>query len=77
MLFADFTSAVVLISFGAVLGKTSPVQLIIMAFFEVICALINEHIGGHYFGVIAVPYGRCHGVIFPPCLNFRKNAPGR
>ncbi|XP_056462537.1 ammonium transporter Rh type B [Gadus morhua] len=32
---AEFACAVVLISFGAVLGKTSPVQLLVMAFLEV------------------------------------------
>ncbi|XP_022107423.1 ammonium transporter Rh type B-like isoform X2 [Acanthaster planci] len=54
MLTADFTSAVVLISFGAVLGKTSPVQLIVMAFFEVVLALVNEHIGLEIFGTVDV-----------------------
>ena len=51
MLLADFTSAIVLISFGAVLGKTSPTQLLIMAFFEVILAVVNEYIGLTIFGV--------------------------
>ncbi|XP_036388561.1 ammonium transporter Rh type A-like [Megalops cyprinoides] len=35
LLSAEFACAVVLISFGAVLGKTSPVQLLIMALLEV------------------------------------------
>ncbi len=54
MLMADFTSAVVLISFGAVLGKTSPIQLLIMGFFEVIFALLNEYIGVTLFGAVDV-----------------------
>ncbi|XP_071806133.1 ammonium transporter Rh type B-A-like isoform X1 [Asterias amurensis] len=54
MLLADFTSAIVLISFGAVLGKTSPTQLLIMAFFEVILAVVNEYIGLTIFGAVDV-----------------------
>jgi ammonium transporter Rh len=49
---ADFCAAAVLISFGAVLGKVSLSQLIIMATFEVIIQSVNEHIGLHFFKVI-------------------------
>jgi ammonium transporter Rh len=45
MLTADFAAATVLISFGAVLGKTSPLQLLIMAVIEVVLSQVNEHIG--------------------------------
>ncbi|XP_052804715.1 ammonium transporter Rh type B-like isoform X1 [Mya arenaria] len=41
MVTADFASATVLISFGAVLGKTTPLQLLIMGLIEVILAQIN------------------------------------
>ncbi|XP_062922159.1 ammonium transporter Rh type C-like 2 [Mobula hypostoma] len=41
---ADFCAASVLISFGAVLGKVSPVQLLIMALFEVTLYAVNEYI---------------------------------
>ncbi|XP_053561209.1 ammonium transporter Rh type B [Bombina bombina] len=44
MINADFCTGAVLISFGAVLGKTSPVQLIIMTLFEVTLFGINEFI---------------------------------
>uniref|UniRef100_A0A8C6WF13 Rh family, B glycoprotein (gene/pseudogene) n=1 Tax=Neogobius melanostomus TaxID=47308 RepID=A0A8C6WF13_9GOBI len=44
MINADFCTGSVLISFGAVLGKTSPVQLLIMALFEVTLFAINEFI---------------------------------
>lgn len=44
MINADFCTGSVLISFGAVLGKTSPVQLLIMAVFEVTLFAINEFI---------------------------------
>ena len=36
MLEADFTTGAILISFGAVLGVASPVQLLLMILFEVI-----------------------------------------
>ncbi|KAL3885819.1 hypothetical protein ACJMK2_025855 [Sinanodonta woodiana] len=44
MLAADFASATCLISFGAVLGKTSPLQLLIMALIEVALAQTNKYI---------------------------------
>ncbi|XP_053350962.1 ammonium transporter Rh type B [Clarias gariepinus] len=44
MINADFCTGSVLISFGAVLGKTSPVQLLTMAIFEVTMFAINEYI---------------------------------
>lgn len=42
---ADFVAAAVLISFGAVLGKTNPTQLIIMALIEVALQSANEFLG--------------------------------
>lgn len=39
---ADFAAGAVLISFGAVLGKTTPTQLLWMSFFEVILFAVNE-----------------------------------
>ncbi|XP_041836713.1 rh50-like protein [Melanotaenia boesemani] len=42
LLNAEFACAVVLISFGAVLGKTSPVQLLIMALLEITVFSITE-----------------------------------
>lgn len=45
MLSADFAAATVLISFGAVLGKTSPLQLMVMGLIEVVLSQINEYIG--------------------------------
>ncbi|CAL8317895.1 unnamed protein product [Merluccius merluccius] len=44
MINADFSTATVLISFGAVLGKTSPVQLLIMTVLEIGIFAINEHL---------------------------------
>jgi ammonium transporter Rh len=51
LLVADFCSAAVLISFGAVLGKTSPIQLLIMATIEVVVQSVNEYIGLTYLKV--------------------------
>nr|DBA25673.1 TPA: hypothetical protein GDO54_010037 [Pyxicephalus adspersus] len=44
MINADFSTATVLISFGAVLGKTSPVQMLIMAVLEIFIFACNEHL---------------------------------
>ncbi|XP_038606792.1 ammonium transporter Rh type A [Tachyglossus aculeatus] len=41
---ADFSTASVLISFGAVLGKTSPVQMLVMAIMEITVFASNEHL---------------------------------
>ncbi|CAG5131855.1 unnamed protein product [Candidula unifasciata] len=45
MVTSDFAAATVLISFGALLGKTSPLQLLVMALIEVIVYAVNEYIG--------------------------------
>lgn len=42
---ADFVAAAILISFGAVLGKTNPTQLLVMAFIEVLLQSANEFLG--------------------------------
>ncbi|XP_069584444.1 ammonium transporter Rh type A [Ranitomeya imitator] len=44
MINADFSTATVLISFGAVLGKTSPLQMLIMAILEIAIFACNEHL---------------------------------
>jgi len=45
LLGADFATASVLISFGAVLGKTNSVQLMVMAVIEIVLFNVNEYIG--------------------------------
>lgn len=57
MINADFCTGSVLISFGAILGKTSPVQLLVMAIFEVTLFALNEFIlltilGVSFFGIL-------------------------
>ncbi|XP_006137089.2 ammonium transporter Rh type A [Pelodiscus sinensis] len=44
MINADFSTATVLISFGALLGKTSPVQMLIMTILEIAIFSCNEHL---------------------------------
>jgi ammonium transporter Rh len=49
MIAADFATVAVLISFGAVVGKTNPTQLIIMGFVEVLLQSSNQFLGIHRF----------------------------
>lgn len=49
---ANFSTAAVLISFGACLGKLSPLQLAVMGFWEIIICGANYQIGVHYFGAV-------------------------
>lgn len=44
MINADFCAGAVLISFGAILGKTGPVQLLLMALLEVVLFGLNEFV---------------------------------
>ncbi|XP_052255618.1 ammonium transporter Rh type B-like isoform X2 [Dreissena polymorpha] len=45
----DFAAATVLISFGAVLGKTTPLQLLVMTLIEIVVAQINQLICTRFF----------------------------
>jgi ammonium transporter Rh len=45
LLSADLATATLLISFGAVIGKTTPLQLIIMGLIETAIFTANEHLG--------------------------------
>ncbi|KAK2113827.1 hypothetical protein P7K49_008093 [Saguinus oedipus] len=49
MINADFSTATVLISFGAVLGKTSPIQMLIMTIIEIAFFAGNEYLVGEIF----------------------------
>ncbi|XP_050750888.1 ammonium transporter Rh type A [Gymnogyps californianus] len=44
MINADFSTATALISFGALLGKTSPVQMLILTILEITIFACNEHL---------------------------------
>lgn len=45
MIAADFTAVTVLVSLGAVLGRLSPSQYVIMLLIEVVLSTVNEFIG--------------------------------
>ena len=47
-------AAAVLISFGAVLGKVNPLQLLFMGLIETIFVVLNLHIGYHVLGIADV-----------------------
>ncbi|XP_004628366.1 ammonium transporter Rh type A [Octodon degus] len=49
MINADFSTATVLISFGAVLGKTSPIQMLIMTILEIAAFAANEFLVAEIF----------------------------
>ena len=49
MVNADFVAAAVLITMGALLGRVSHFQLIVIAVFEVIFYGVNETLNGHVF----------------------------
>ncbi|XP_006860678.1 PREDICTED: ammonium transporter Rh type A [Chrysochloris asiatica] len=49
MINADFSTATVLISFGAVLGKISPIQMLIMTIIEIAVFAGNEYLVGEIF----------------------------
>ncbi|XP_002915481.1 ammonium transporter Rh type A [Ailuropoda melanoleuca] len=49
MINADFSTATVLISFGAVLGKISPAQMLIMTIIEIAVFAGNEYVVGEIF----------------------------
>ena len=56
---ADFTACTVLISFGAVLGKTTPTQLLVLTLVEVVIAKVNEYIGIQVLQVRPAPVLSC------------------
>lgn len=78
---ADFAVATVLISFGAVLGRTSAAQLLWMAFFEIIIYSLNGHIFYNILkavdpgGSITIhTFGACWGLATSFVLGAPSNA---
>jgi ammonium transporter Rh len=53
LLCADFSAAAVLITFGGVLGRVNPAQLLFIAFIEIIAYSLNEHLSW-YVGAMDV-----------------------
>ncbi|XP_032906036.1 ammonium transporter Rh type C [Amblyraja radiata] len=82
---ADFCAASVLIAFGAVLGKVSPMQLMVMSVFEVTLYAVNEYIILNLLGardaggsMVIHMFGAYFGlavtrVLYRPQLDQRKN----
>eukprot|EP00164_Ancoracysta_twista_P001109 GFYU01001452.1.p1 GENE.GFYU01001452.1~~GFYU01001452.1.p1 ORF type:complete len:434 (+),score=142.35 GFYU01001452.1:132-1433(+) len=77
---ADFAAATCLISFGGVIGKISPPQLLLMAFFEVIFYQLHVYIGYQELEAVDVGgamfihmYGAYFGLAFS--WVFLKNNP--
>ncbi|XP_078097139.1 ammonium transporter Rh type C-like 2 [Mustelus asterias] len=82
---ADFCAASVLISFGGVLGKVSPVQLLIMSLFEVTLYAVNEFILLNVLGakdaggsMVIHVFGAYFGltitrILYRPNLDQKKN----
>ncbi|KAL8625333.1 hypothetical protein ACOMHN_044476 [Nucella lapillus] len=54
MLTADFATAAVLITMGALLGKVSPLQLVVIGLLEMVCFALNEWIGLTHLQVVDV-----------------------
>ncbi|MGH0157003.1 UNVERIFIED_CONTAM: hypothetical protein FKN15_040191 [Acipenser sinensis] len=81
LLNAEFACAVVLISFGAILGRTSPIQLLVMALLEVPIFAVTEWAILKYLkindagGSIVIHIFACYfglgvsTVLYRPCLN--------
>lgn len=56
LLGADIAAAAVLISMGAVLGRTSPIQLILMSIIEIAVFSANSYLGGTVFKASKIVY---------------------
>jgi len=48
----DFAAGAVLITYGAVLGKTNPLQMLLVATFEILFYAVNETIGAGLFSAV-------------------------
>jgi len=79
LLTADFAAAVILISMGALLGKLSPMQYCVMAFFEVPAAIGAEHLANHFFkindigdSIVVHTFGAYFGLACSRAFNNKK-----
>jgi len=75
LIFADFAAGAVLITFGAVLGKVSPLQLVVIAVFEIVFYNINGRIG--VVQLVAIDMGGSMSYLWQLPINARgPSAPG-
>ena len=72
-------AAAVLISFGVVLGKVSPLELLIMGLLESVFVILNSHVGYHMMGAKDVggtifihTFGAYFGLAVSFCLRGRR-----
>ena len=72
LLYADFAAAAVLITFGVLLGKVSPLQMVAVALFEVVFFSLNESVLG-LIGLLDV--GRSLIVHLKLPLNLPSSSP--
>ncbi|XP_035710365.1 ammonium transporter Rh type A-like [Folsomia candida] len=52
LIYGDFAAAVVLISYGVVIGVASPLQLVFMTFAEILFYIVNKYIGAMIFQAV-------------------------
>lgn len=75
---SDFAAGAVLITFGAVLGKISPLQMVFVIFFEIIFYAINEVIGATVLGAVDMGgsiFVHTFGAYFGLALSFMISTP--
>ena len=72
-------AAAVLISFGVVIGKVNPLELLVMGLLETVFVILNSHVGYHIIGAKDVggtifihTFGAYFGVAVSFCLRRRK-----
>ena len=45
MVSSEFAAATAMISFGVIIGKASPLQMIVMSLVEIVLYVLNDYIG--------------------------------
>ena len=77
---SDFAAGAVLISFGAVLGKTSPLQMLLVVIFELMVYACNELIGATILGAVDMGgsiFVHTFGAYFGLALSRTISKPGK
>ena len=63
LLSSDFAAATVLITFGALLGKTSPLQMLVIALIEIVAFSVNEWVGVEHLKVSSFSFQLAYHII--------------
>ena len=76
MVEAGLVSAAVLISFGVLIGKVNPFQLLVLGLLEAVACIVNMHLGYTILGVVDVggsifvhTFGAYFGLAVSFCLR--------